>query len=383
MKAFLRIATLAVMVCGLFACGGEDKEAVSESAKTPAPLPGIPTLTIGHVGHDHQIALGLAAMEPEFMQETCGVHLKELKSREVYRLMAGDKPMAEFLVKVVGGGSRMPTAMSQGKIDIGFGGIPAVIFSVDQGNRAKILCPLNVDGDMLLVRPDFPAKDWNEFVEAVKNSPESVKIGYKAPVAVAKLIFMKGCEAAGIACVAAGRAGPGQVELVNLQGGGNIIPSLEAKAVHGAVINEPFGSLAVHKKTARIVCLLSDLPPEGMWKSHPCCCICATAETIEKHRDVLIALVKMMKAATERINADKVKAAEIAAEWTKKPLEVERMSVPNIVYIVVPGEAYKTGLDRWFEMMNALNKFTGTLEGLSREEAFDRVHDLSIIEEVM
>ena len=79
MKAFLRIAALAVMVCGLFACGGEDKEAVPESAKTPAPLPGIPTLTIGHVGHDHQIALGLAAMEPEFMQETCGVHLKELK----------------------------------------------------------------------------------------------------------------------------------------------------------------------------------------------------------------------------------------------------------------------------------------------------------------
>ena len=93
--------------------------------------------------------------------------------------------------------------------------------------------------------------------------------------------------------------------------------------------------------------------------------------------------MKMMKAATDKINSDKEKAAGIAAEWTKKPLEVERMSVPNIIYTVTPGEAYKTGLYRWFDMMNTLDKFQGTLKGKSKEDAFEMVHDLTLIEEVL
>lgn len=378
MRKYCSTFILLVAACLVMGCG--DKEG-DVQPKTPAGTAAgqFPTLTIGHVGHDHQIALGVAAMKPDYMKKECGVYLKEMKPREVYHLMKGGKTLAEFLVKKVGGGSRMPSAMSEGKIDIGFGGIPAVIFSVDQGNKAKILCPLNVDGDMLLVRNDFPAKTWDEFVKAVKNSPETVKIGYKAPVAVAKLIFVKGCEAAGVVCAAAGEAKAGQVELVNMQGAGNVIPSLDGGAVHGAVINEPIGSMAVHKGTARIVCLLSELPPEGMWQSHPCCCVCATEDSINKHPKVLEHLIKMMKAGTDWINANKKEASKVASEWTKKEIEVETMSVPNIVYTSQPGEAYRTGLFRWFDMMTELDKFTGSLKGLSKDKAFAKVHDLSFI----
>ena len=366
------VGFLALLLC---ACGGK-----TEQGSPGGAAPEIPTLTLGHVGHDHQIALGVAALEPGLIQERCGFHLEEKKPREVYRLMAGDVPLADLLVKKVGGGSRMPSAMAEGKLDIGLGGIAALIFSIDQGNKAKLLCPLNVDGDMLLVRPDFPAATWPEFVEAVKGSKEAVKIGYKAPVAVAKLIFMKGCEAAGLPCVPAGKGKAGAVELVNLQGAANVIPSLSSGAVDGAVINEPVGSMAVWKKAGRIVCLLSDLPPKGAWKSHPCCCLCATEKTIREHRKVVAALVKMTAAATALINADKARAAEWAAEWTKKPIEVERMSVPNIVYTVTPDEAYRKGMDRWFDMMRELGKFTGRLKGLSDAEAFDAVHDLSFVQ---
>lgn len=375
MKGIMIPAVLAAVLLLFAGCSKE-----SEEAAAPAE---IPSLTLGHVGHDHQIALGVAAMQPDLMQDKCGYHLEELKAREVYNLKRGDDVLAEILVKVVGGGSRMPTAMSQGTIDIGYGGIPAVIFSIDQGNKAKIVSPLNVDGDMLLVRNDFPAKTWEEFVAAVKASDEAVKIGYKAPVAVAKLVFEKGCAAAGITCAAAGSGKAGQVELVNLQGAQNTIPSLSSGSIHGAVINEPVGSMAVHKKVARIVSLLSELPPDGMWKAHPCCCVCATEETIDKHPAVIEGLMKMMKEATDVINGDKAAAAKLAAEWTKKPIEVETMSVPNIVYTVGAGEAYTKGLHRWFDMMKEIDKFQGELKGMSNEDMFDKVHDLTFINKAM
>jgi NitT/TauT family transport system substrate-binding protein len=316
------------------------------------------------------------------MRQACGLHLEALKPREVYRMVQGGRPIAELHVKKVGGGSRMPEAMSQGELDVGLGGIPAVVFFVDKGHDFKILCPLNVDGDMLLLGPGLAAEDWDGFVAAVKASERPVRIGYKAPVAVAKLIFVKACEAAGLACVPAGQGKAGQVELVNLQGEANTVPSLASGSVDGAVINEPAGSIAVHRKVARVVSLLSELPPEGRWKSHPCCCVCATGAVIAKHRAVLANLVRMIRAATDLINADKERAATLAHEWTRQPLEVESMSVPNIVYTVDPGEAYRRGLERWFDMMRELGKFEGVLKGLSNEEAFARVHDLSLLGEV-
>ena len=380
MKRITVILLLAALGLCLGACGEKAPDSGSAAAPPAVAAGEIPVLTVGHVGHDHQIALGVAAMQPDLMESRCGAHLEELKPREVYRLVRGDRALCELRIKKVGGGSRMPTAMSNGEIDIGLGGIPAVVFSIDQGNGTRILCPLNVDGDMLLLRSDFPASDWEGFVAAVKASPAAVKVGYKAPVAVAKLIFEKACEAAGLACAAAGQGEAGQVELVNLQGNPNTIPSLESGAVQAAVTNEPVGSLAVHKGVACIASLLSDLPPAGMWRFHPCCCVCATDEAIAAHPEALGAFVRMMQAATEWINADKEAAASLAAQWTRKPLEVERMSVPNIVYTTAADEAYRTGLDRWFDMMRDLGKFQGELAGLSDAELFARVHDLSFLE---
>jgi hypothetical protein len=55
------------------------------------------------------------------------------------------------------------------------------------------------------------------------------------------------------------------------------------------------------------------------------------------------------------------------------------MSVPNIVYTVDTGDAYRNGLKKWFEMMGELDKFQGKIKGLSWDEAFEKTHDLSFL----
>jgi NitT/TauT family transport system substrate-binding protein len=375
-----RVLAVLLAFAFLLGCGGSDEEETAAPGGGPEKGPA-PRINVGHVGHDHQIALFVAALAPERFREDCGVWLRERKPREVYDLVRGEEVLAELHLSKVGGGSRMPAAMERGDIQVGLGGIPAVIFFVDKGLPFRIISGLNVDGDMLLVRPDVPVEDWAGFVEYVKGSEQPVKIGYKAPVAVAKLVLMGALDAEGVPYGERGE--PGGVELVNLRGGGKIVPSLEKGMVDGAVINEPFGSMAVHKKVGKIVSLLEDLPPEGRWKSHPCCCICATDDTIANHREALKALLTLTHAATKLILEDRAEAAKLASEWTKVDLEIEQMSVPNIAYVSKPDEAYKTGLRIWFGIMKDVGQFEGRLKEMAFDEAFALTHDLSMIEEVI
>ena len=59
------------------------------------------------------------------------------------------------------------------------------------------------------------------------------------------------------------------------------------------------------------------------------------------------------------------------------------MSVPNIVYVMEPGESYKLGLATWHAMMEEIGKFGGRLKGIGFEEAYDLGHDLTLIQEAM
>ena len=372
MKLRILIALVALV---LLACGGSDET----TGKAPVQLP---TLKIGHVGHDHHIALYIAALDPEETKRRCGAWLAEKKPNEVYDLVVEGDPIAELHLIKVGGGSNMPAAMQRGEIDVGLGGIPAVISFVDKGAAIRILAPLNVDGDMLLVRPGLAAEDWVSFVETVRSAEKPIRIGYKAPVAVAKLVLVGALEDAGVPWNDAGPV-EGGVELVNLQGGKNIVPALESGAVDGAVINEPFGSLAVAKGVGKIVSLLADLPPEGRWRNHPCCCVCATEDAISGRRKAVRALLGVMVAATGYIHDDPEGAAKLAARWTKIDPAVEARSVPNITYLMEPGERYRQGLATWYAMMANLGQFGDRLKGVGFDQAFGLTHDLGLIEEVM
>lgn len=381
MKHSRRLATVLPLALALLGCGRSESPAPVPTVGEAPAAKDLPRITIGHVGHDHQIALYVAALDPQAVEQACGVSLAVKKEGEVYDLVEKGEPLAELHLVKVGGGSMMPAAMERGEIDVGLGGIPAVMSFVDQGQSFKVLCPLNLDGDMLLMRPELGVEDWAGFVAFVKASAKPVKIGYKAPVAVAQLVLQGALDAEGIPWGEAGVAGG--VELVNCRGGGKIVPSLEKGMIDGAVINEPFGSIAEEKGVGKVVCLLSDLPPEGRWKNHPCCCVCATESAIAEHRRALVSFLRLVHGTTELIHRDPTRAAELAAAWTKNELEVEQRSVPRIVYTTDPGDDYRTGLRTWLGIMNELDQFEGSLKGVDFDTAFELGHDLSLYEEML
>ncbi len=362
-------------------CGGGKEPPGSEA--------GIPVIRVGHVGHDHQIALYIAALDGAAFRDKYGLWLREKKPREVYDLVEGEAVLAEIHLLKVGGGSQMTASMERGEIDVGCGGVGAVVFFRDKGSPFKILCPMHTGGDMLVVRPDLPASDWPSFADFLRKTDKPMKIGYKDPVAVAKLIFVRALKEEGISCSAAGPEtasapdGRTRVELVNLQGEKNMVPSLASGSIDGFVANQPHASMASHRGTGRIMADLSDLPPAGRWKNHPCCCVSANEKTIEKHRTPMKALVKLIMLATIRIKEDKQRAAALASEWTKVDLAVEKDSVSSIEYLAEFTDDWNRGLLVWGEMMDEIGKFSGAMKGRTGRAFLDEVCDTSLAAEAM
>ncbi|MCK5114582.1 MAG: ABC transporter substrate-binding protein, partial [Phycisphaerae bacterium] len=204
---------------------GCNKSSQPQDPSDSAPV----MLTVGHVGHDHQLALFVAALEGERFKKASLPYLKEVKPREVYELIENGKKLALLRFVKVGGGSRMPAAMTRGELDIGLGGVAAVAKFADKGQPFKIICPLQTDGDMLVMRTGSEINDWDSFVAAAKNGKRPLKIGYKAPTAVAKLVFVGALKSAGIPFSQNPADKNARVVLINMMSEKSPLPLLESQ----------------------------------------------------------------------------------------------------------------------------------------------------------
>ena len=359
----MRTILCAALAAMLFVGGCADSELAPDAPQTPAL-----TLTVGHVGHDHQLALYLAALEGKRFRKDFGICLKEVKQGEVYDLVEGDKALARLRFLKVGGGARMPAAMSRGELDIGLGGVAAVAKYADQGQPFRIIAPLQTDGDMLVMRTGSPIGDWDAFVAATKSGGEPLKIGYKAPVAVAKLVFVGALKAANIPFGYDPADRNARVILVNMMSEKSPLPLLESGSIDGFAMNQPAVSVAVHKGLGHVVADLRDLPPKGKWVDHPCCCVSATDETIRKHPEVVKAFLKVILLSTQLIHQEPELAVDAATKWIKNPREVEADSVPSVTYVAEPTESWLGAMRTWLTLMQEVEAFDGTYASISAED---------------
>lgn len=346
----------------------------------------LPVLRVGHVGHDHQIALYVAADEGKALEKDYGVYLEKLKDQEAYVMHDNGEAVAQVRIIRVGGGSKMPAALEQGHIEVGLGGLGPVAKFVDKGADMKVLAPLNNDGDALVLGSTMKAKSWDDFIKEIKASKRPIKIGYKAPMAVAYMILTRALEEEGISQGSEPFSPDGKqnkVITLNLQGLTNSLPSLESGIVDGVVVNEPMASLLEHKEAGRIVADLSTLPPRGKWEGHPCCVVAARGDSLKKKRGLIKSLLKAIAAGGDLIAKDKKKALRAESRWTRTKREVGRNSIANVDYVFAPDREWIRGVDTWIELMTTSGHFKKGLKDKSPEEVRAKVLDLRLMEEVL
>jgi NitT/TauT family transport system substrate-binding protein len=337
-----------------------------------------PILKVGHVGHDHQSALYVAALAGEEFKAIYGIWFKEIRNKDLYELYDGEKKIAEVELYKAGGGSEMPTMMSQRHFDVGLGGVAPVAFFIDKGAPIKIIAPLHSKGDMLVVKPDLKINSWQEFIDWVNAQEIQVRIGYKNPEAVALLIFQRALKEAGITYTGDKANTEAKVLLINMKGEANLNPGLQTDQIEGYVSNNPWCAIAEEKGLGHCVAELHDLPP-GVFKEHPCCCIAAHDQAIKKQGAVIQKFLELMAVATHYINSKPDKAAEYVAKWIGTSPELEKKSMATSGYSIEPDALFMDGMWVWYNEMVTLGKIIDKLKDKSKEEFEKMVYNFSLL----
>jgi len=371
MKKTILIVTV-ILICTVFLTGCKQKE---ESEAPDAAV----TLKVGHVGHDHHTALFVALDNASEFAKQSGIDVKVVEDRKFYELLDRGRKVADLEIMKVGGASKMPTALAQDVIEVGFGGVAPVLASTDSGAPVKLIAPLHYKGDMFVVKPDFPAKTWEEFVAIAKATDKPLRIGYKNPVAVAKLVFEEALKHEGITYGGDPAQTGLQVQMINVKGGSRLNVSLGSGLIDGYAGNNPFPAIAVETGVGRIICDLEVLPP-GTFRDHPCCCIAANARAIEGKSEAIVDLLVLLMQGTEAINANPDKAVTAAVRWIGTSESVEQMSIPTSGYSMEPSEQWHKTMGKWLEAMNGLGIFRGKLQDLEPTDVPRVAYDLTLLE---
>jgi len=368
----------AAALAALTVSGCRRKAAPTEEAPAPGAVTPPVTLKVGHVGHDHHLALFVAADNADTIAKQTGLLLKAVEDRKLYELKSGDKTVAEIEIVKVGGGSKMPTALAQGVIEVGLGGIAPVLAAADKGAPVKLIAPLHSKGDMLVVRPDFPAGTWEAFAAHVKQASVPLRVGYKSPVACAKLVFEEALRHEGIAFSSDQADTDAKVHMINVKGGGKLNVALGEKLVDAYVGNNPFPAIGKEKGILKVICDLEELPP-GTFRNHPCCCIAANTSAIAEKAEAVQGLLTVLAEATRIINTDLECAVAAGSRWIGTSAAVEKESIPTSGYSMEDSEAWHGYMATWLKAMNGLEVFSGCLKDASEEEAAKSAYDLTLL----
>lgn len=359
-------------------CEKKDEQATTGTKKSVPKE--IPTLKIGYVGHDHQSALYVAAESAEKTKKDCGIYLKEVEHKKFYDLMKDNQKIANVELIKAGGGSKMPTMLAQGSFEVGFGGIAAIAFFKDKGEKMKVISPLQMKGDMLVLKPSNEANNWAEFVTWVKETKEPIKIGYKNPVAVAKLIFEEALRAEGISFTGDQSDNTKDIQMVLLKGEKNLVPGLKNDLVQGYVSNNPWCEKAQQSGVGKIVADLNTLPP-GTFVDHPCCCIGASDAAIAEKGETIKEFLKLILLATNYINEDPATTSKQVAKWTGMPVAVETASLPTSGFSTKTDKKFLSSMHVWVDAMNRVGKLKGGLKNLPKAETEAKLANFALLDQ--
>jgi ABC-type nitrate/sulfonate/bicarbonate transport system substrate-binding protein len=168
------------------------------------------------------------------------------------------------------------------------------------------------------------------------------------------------------------------VLLYNAQGEANLNPSLSEGTIQAYVSNNPHPAIAEHNGIGHVVCSLSDLPP-GIFGSHPCCALAATADIVESSPVEVAVLLELFGYATDYINIYREDAAEAVSQWCGVPYEVTLVSMATSTYDMELNQTFLDNMHIILNHMRSLSVFTGPLAGQDRAAVEGVLYDFSMI----
>ena len=372
---FLVVMSLFVMT----ACSGNESTVVDTNQDTSVEESKqdkeVPTIVISWGKSLHTGMMQLNFIKPEIFENN-PVHLRPIGDKQL-ELVKDGEVLAIFDYVVNDGGSHAATMMTQGTLDISYNSSTAIISAYDVGADLSIICPVQSGGVSIVASADAPYDDFEGLVEFAKNSEEPIRGGYHSPVSSPRVVLEYSLREAGLDVSENTADYDADVLLTDLKGLTNLIPSMSSGQVELWAGPVPHPQNAEDQNIGKIIASLDELPG-GELIDFPCCTMNVRNEIIEKYPEVIEALIQATKDSFEYAENNKEETAELMAEYVG--LDKEVLMKNDTTYGVEISDKFINGMEKYYEVMTDMDKFTGRLENKTFDEAMDLLFDLSFFE---
>jgi NitT/TauT family transport system substrate-binding protein len=249
----------------------------------------ITTLRIGYQPSTHQIAEMVAMEEGWWLSDLLPFGIEEV---EDYEFPSGPPEMQ---------------AMLGGNLDIAYVGAAPPISAIAQGLDAKIVAAVQKNGSDLVVSPDV-----------VYEGPQSLvglKVATFPPGSIQDTVFKKWLQDNGI--------DPAEIDIKSM-GPGDAVTAISAKRVDAVFLPHPSPTIIELQGNGEAVVASGE-----MWPNHACCCLVVSGELMREEPEMVEQIVETHIRATEYINENPKRAAEIYSAKTGQNLTMVEHSIEN------------------------------------------------------
>lgn len=280
MRRDFLIAALATGIVALIALGciGTDEE----NAK-------ITTLRIGYQPSTHQVAEMVAMEEGWWLEDLAPFGIEEV---EDFEFPSGPPEMQAMLGE---------------NLDIAYVGAAPPISAIAQGLEAKIVAAVQKNGSDLVVSPDVDYQGPESLV--------GLKVATFPPGSIQDTVFKKWLQDNGI--------DPAEIDIKSM-GPGDAVTAISAKRVDAVFLPHPSPSIIELEGNGKSVVASGE-----MWPNHACCCLVVSDKLMKEEPELVEQIVKTHIKATEYINENPEKAAEVYSAKTGQNLTVVQHSIES------------------------------------------------------
>ncbi|MBN1786136.1 MAG: ABC transporter substrate-binding protein [Candidatus Methanofastidiosa archaeon] len=175
------------------------------------------------------------------------------------------------------------------------------------------------------------------------------------------------------------------VELVYMSGCGNMPSALANGQIDAYIAWQPMVSVAEVAEVGKVLSYSEDLPPDGQWSNHPCCCLVATDSFISGNYDIAKYLTMLMIAADSYIETHIDETVTYCADWlfggeeltfgdiTVDSYDVEELSIETIRFVTEPSEDWLGGIELFVDSLKEIEMVTDQLMELEGEDLLDKL----------
>ncbi len=338
----------------------------------------LPTMRYAYTIGSNETSFIVAITEGEkYVRD--GYSLKTVVPKEKYLFLKEGKPIAQVDIIIGKGGSDLAILMGQGHADFATFSMSAAIAAIDQGIKIKIVSPYVLATGGLVIQSKIPVHNWDEMVAYIKKSDRPVKIGYHSPTSAPIIITRGALELAGLKGTDDPYDTSANILYVDLKGWPNLHPAMASGQIDMVAGPDPFPQVAEERGYGRYIVEFRKMPPSGKWENYPCCAMIATDAFINKHPDLVQAMVNFLQASGKWCNEHPQEAGKIAGEMQGISPEASAKLMPTYLNSFTP--SWMVGASFYVNSFNKLGYFNGALEGKNFDDVKTLILDQKFIKE--